>query len=77
MTMANFRGEKRNKRKDPKRVKAGKKAWITRLKHQRDEEIIRAGASMIPGVGLLDNASKIVDTESKIRKEKRKRKGRN
>lgn len=77
MAMANFRAEKRNKRKDPKRVKAGKKAWTTRLKHQRDEEIFQAGASIIPGVGLLDDASKIVDIESKIRREKRKRKGQN
>jgi hypothetical protein len=60
-------------RKDPNRVKAGKKAWLTRLERKRDEEIGEAGASLIPGYGQVSHISKAIKAQEQLDKAKRKK----
>ncbi len=65
-------------KKDPKRVAAGKKAYKTRLRHERDKSIVEAAASTIPGYGQISHLAKAVEYQRKIdinrRKSVRKRK---
>lgn len=59
--------------KDPKRVQAGKKAWLTRLRRKRDREIADVGESFIPGYGPVSHAEKALKTQREINKAKRKK----
>ncbi|MGP6240063.1 hypothetical protein ACNF40_06595 [Cuniculiplasma sp. SKW4] len=66
-------GGKTVKGKDPKRVIAGKKAWVTRLKKERDAQIREAGESIIPGYGYMSHIGKALKTQMQIDKEKRRK----
>jgi len=52
--------------KDPKRVRAGKKAYETRLEHERNRAIFNAGASFIPGYGAIRNTKEAISKQRKI-----------
>lgn len=59
--------------KDPERVKAGKKAWLTRLRRERDEQLGEAAASIIPGYGPVAHIRKAIKTQRRVDKAKRPR----
>ena len=54
------------KGKEPKRVRAGKKGYETRLKHERNRDILNAGASFIPGYGAIRNTTEAISKQRKI-----------
>lgn len=63
---------KKSKGKDPKRVKAGKKAWRTRQQRVRDRSMASIPASFIPGYGVARGVYKAYKAEKSIRKNGRK-----
>ncbi|MCL4311604.1 MAG: hypothetical protein M1462_04165 [Candidatus Thermoplasmatota archaeon] len=55
-----------NKPKHSKRVKAGNEAYNTRLKHERNKDVINAFASFIPGYGFAKNGVGAIRKQRKI-----------
>ena len=59
--------------KDPKRVKAGKKAWQTRIRRERNRSIASIPASFIPGYGAAKGTYKAYKAEKSLIRSMRKR----
>ena len=60
-------------KKDPVRVRAGEKAYKTRLKHERNRDLAGAAASLIPGYGPVSHLGKAAKAQQKIDKSRRKK----
>ena len=52
---------------------AGKKAWQTRMKRERNDSLANIPASFIPGYGPAREAYQAYKAEKKLRKSKKKK----